>query len=53
MLCLCCCGSYVIADGVCFLMLVRASYPARLAFSYLREIQTGFEQELRREHKEA
>lgn len=43
---------YVIADGVCFLMLERASYPARVAFSYLREIQTGFEHELRRDHGE-
>lgn len=42
----------MIADGVCFLMLERASYPARVAFSYLREIQTGFEHELRRDHGE-
>lgn len=41
---------YIIADGVCFLMLVRAAYPARVAFAFLREIQAGFERDLRLTH---
>merc|ERR1719486_806645 len=29
-------------DGVCYLCLVERAYPKRLAFSYLKELQTEF-----------
>ncbi|KAJ3393117.1 SNAP receptor [Entophlyctis sp. JEL0112] len=35
-------GSYLIEFGVCYLTLCDRSYPKKLAFAYLEEIQTEF-----------
>ncbi len=40
--------SYSIADGICYLTLTDKTFPKKLAFAYLTEIQQGFVAELQR-----
>ena len=37
-----CCYSYIIEQGVCFLALCEPTYPPRLAYSYLDNLQSVF-----------
>lgn len=45
------CISYLIHENVCYLTLSDRSFPKRLAFLYLEEIQKGFIEELERDHQ--
>ncbi|WMV20499.1 hypothetical protein MTR67_013884 [Solanum verrucosum] len=35
--------SYMVANGICYLMLCESSYPRKLAFHYLQDLQQEFE----------
>ncbi|XP_019225969.1 PREDICTED: 25.3 kDa vesicle transport protein isoform X2 [Nicotiana attenuata] len=36
-------GSYIVENGICFLTLCESSYPRKLAFHYLQDLQQEFE----------
>lgn len=38
----CSCFSYMIAQGVCYLLLCEASFPKKMAFAYLEDLHTEF-----------
>lgn len=39
---MCVAFSYIIAEGVCYLLLSEASFPNKMAFAYLEDLQTEF-----------
>lgn len=42
--------SYMISDGVCYLTLVDKHYPSKVAFGFLRELEQGFQDHVKRNH---
>lgn len=43
--CLCSSFSYFIEKGVCYLVLCEASFPKKLAFAYLEDLQAEFHEQ--------
>ena len=46
------CASYVVEEGIVFLVMCDKAYPKKLAFSYLADVHAAFVEELRREYGE-
>jgi hypothetical protein len=45
--------SYIMEDGIVYLVLAEKTYPKKLAFSYLADVHSHFVEELRKEAGEA
>ena len=41
----CCSFSYIIEKGVCYLVLCEAAFPKKLAFAYLEDLHSEFDEQ--------